>query len=1120
MAETYGDYFRGLGRSIGQGVTFGFGDEIEAGIRALGAGTYDEEVAKIRADLEKFRETNPVSAYGSEIAASLPTGLGLGALALRAGVRGIGKIGAAEGALYGAGVGEDAEGRAVSAAIGAPLGAAGAVVGEKVVRGIAPMVGKFMKRGSGSETRGATDIQLDAGDQPNSASFEAVVGTDSPNFLKSLFDKDDDFARDILGEVKAGPNADITDPVSPQELSRVRSQIQTATRDFLADQPDEMTVYRIGSVEGDAPTSFSLDPSFDGSSLPWTEPGSPVRQYKVRKEDVLAAPNAVFRPGKGTDDELEVIINANRVVSTDQPQATVFDVETGVTSPLEKTVGEPRTSGLPGGVNPAVKKMREIPGAETATDSLDFSPIENALRNAEQAMGASPTKGLTGEQYLARLPKVQSVSKAELEASGLESFLRQPENIRRKIPAQELLDVARSRLPKIKSYTLNHRSDALRGLHPEHMYDQRILRNPDEGEADDLIVDYFETVLYNENATDITPLDFGHFNNRGGEFAHARGTIINDPRAPGRQSTFIEEGQGDIVDAMVKKKTFPKQIKEAEEKLALLERQGASSDDITKQQEVIFYLSQASKAYEKAQPLTPQLRDTFDQAFEKMQADPQFKTLPDLQKRRADAIQRRGVAADEARAAAQMLPGRQGRRDIDNTIDMDFNFGNRAYVLFNQMNNARLRQDKPGGSPRLADIEIAQTLDNRLGGLGFNFFLRATDDIDTVFRVQNPDLKKVTADDFSVEALTAKQIEDAKQHAIGMHTARITAEREVGIGEYTSAGEEAVSRYADEVMNPELVPDDKVREIAVELSDRMNKIRRGFVDQTREQSTRLSPNSPERMQELRDLFDERLIREIESVSGADYIKERERWLPSVQKTVQAGEKFRAADQEASDLLIDEKTVTEEAAKRHSPGPGFLEYLSDVKKLPEIADAAQDAGDRLLPYQPYTNKFANNRAVFMNAIQKAKSQGHKYFYFPDYRDVAIRRPLEESTRDIQDGSKRMKKIFADHHKKFESTYKDAPEAVIKELKETFPNLETGTFDPESSVDFRRMFSDEMNADRMGEGMKVGERVQDRNLRPVTYIDLDTMDTNFKPRRFAKGGPVDLRSGIGNMFRLYS
>ena len=60
------------------------------------------------------------------------------------------------------------------AAIGAPLGAAGAVVGEKVVRGL-PMIGKFMKRGSGSETRGATDIQLDAGDQPIPASFDAKV---------------------------------------------------------------------------------------------------------------------------------------------------------------------------------------------------------------------------------------------------------------------------------------------------------------------------------------------------------------------------------------------------------------------------------------------------------------------------------------------------------------------------------------------------------------------------------------------------------------------------------------------------------------------------------------------------------------------------------------------------------------------------------------------------------------------------------------------------------------------------------------------------------------------------------------------------------------------------------
>ena len=471
-----------------------------------------------------------------------------------------------------------------------------------------------------------------------------------------------------------------------------------------------------------------------------------------------------------------------------------------------------------------------------------------------------------------------------------------------------------------------------------------------------------------------------------------------------------------------------------------------------------------------------------------------------------------------------MLPGRKGDRDIDETIWRRFSFDDPTNTLFNQMNNARHRQNNPGSSPRLADIEIAQALDNRLGGLGFNFFLRGTDDLRVVNQIQNADLKRVTADDLSVEALTAKQIEDAKQHAIGMHTARITAEREVGIGRYTSAGNEAVSRYADEVMNPELVPDDKVREIAVELSDRMNKIRDKFVSKTRfaeEQSSTLTPYPPERMQELRDLFDERLIREIESVSGVDYIKERERWLPSGQKVLQAGEKYRAAEQEVSDLLIDEKTVTEEAAKRFSPGKGFFEYLSETKSLPEIQDLAISAGDRLLPYQPYTTKFANNRAVFMNAIQKAKAQGHKYIYFPNYKDVSIMRGFDEPISEIEDGSAAMKRAYQNQYKKFESTYKDVPEAIIKELRETFPNLDAGKFDPESSTDFRRMFSDELNGDRMGEGMKLREPAMDRlKLRPVTYIDLDTMDTNFKPRRFAKGGPVDLRSGIGNMFRLYS
>ena len=166
MAEDNNSNYAGnLARAVGQGITFGFGDELEARYRALtGDRSYDEEVADIRESIEQFRETNPVAAYGSEIVGSIPTGLGLAGLALRGGLRGAAKIGALEGVIYGAGEGEGVEGTATSAALGAGLGAAGGKVAEKAFEGIAPLVGKFMKRtrGSGIEVKGSGNIEMEA----------------------------------------------------------------------------------------------------------------------------------------------------------------------------------------------------------------------------------------------------------------------------------------------------------------------------------------------------------------------------------------------------------------------------------------------------------------------------------------------------------------------------------------------------------------------------------------------------------------------------------------------------------------------------------------------------------------------------------------------------------------------------------------------------------------------------------------------------------------------------------------------------------------------------------------------------------------------------------------------
>ena len=93
-----------------QGVTFGFADELEAMARAAASDrTYQQEVKDIREDIEEFRETNPVAAYGTEILGAIPTGVGLGIGLLRAGigtgVLGAAKLGAIEGGIYGTGEG-------------------------------------------------------------------------------------------------------------------------------------------------------------------------------------------------------------------------------------------------------------------------------------------------------------------------------------------------------------------------------------------------------------------------------------------------------------------------------------------------------------------------------------------------------------------------------------------------------------------------------------------------------------------------------------------------------------------------------------------------------------------------------------------------------------------------------------------------------------------------------------------------------------------------------------------------------------------------------------------------------------------------------------------------------
>ena len=127
---------------LGQGTLFGWGDEGEAWLRSkLGKGSYEDNVAEIRAKNEAYAKNNPIVSTIGEIGGALPTMIIPGLGAVRAGkIAGAGlkainnpyaraaAVGAAEGAVAGAGYskeGQRLEGAIVGGVLGAPAGAAG-----------------------------------------------------------------------------------------------------------------------------------------------------------------------------------------------------------------------------------------------------------------------------------------------------------------------------------------------------------------------------------------------------------------------------------------------------------------------------------------------------------------------------------------------------------------------------------------------------------------------------------------------------------------------------------------------------------------------------------------------------------------------------------------------------------------------------------------------------------------------------------------------------------------------------------------------------------------------------------------------------------------------------------
>lgn len=138
-ARTTADIFRDIGRAAAQGATLGFSDEMY-GLYAeyMQGKDYDAAVKEVRDNLETFRETDPVLAYGAEIVASMITGgagaaRGVGTAVGREAVKRAAGVGALEAGIYGAGTGETPEQRAMQAAISAPIGAGVSAAGQALM---------------------------------------------------------------------------------------------------------------------------------------------------------------------------------------------------------------------------------------------------------------------------------------------------------------------------------------------------------------------------------------------------------------------------------------------------------------------------------------------------------------------------------------------------------------------------------------------------------------------------------------------------------------------------------------------------------------------------------------------------------------------------------------------------------------------------------------------------------------------------------------------------------------------------------------------------------------------------------------------------------------------------
>ena len=747
--------------------------------------------------------------------------------------------------------------------------------------------------------------------------------------------------------------------------------------------------------------------------------------------------------------------------------------------PLEKKVGAPGTPGVDRSVmnNPLHNEEMSLSGFFG-----DYSPLENVLLKSEEMLGAGK-KGFTGEQMISRLKKA-GIKDEELEASGIASFIKDNKTVRK--PIDDYLEHYNQNAPYI-GMEINDREIA-GGT-------QRIVTLPPgrQGEYEELV--FFDQKVRNDPdlSPAATPYNVDHFRSDTlGPIGMARVDHIDDPITGGR-ATIGGEYQSDLTTDLARQ--------------ARGENTGYPDEFVE---------------------LTPERMAAFKKIDERILDHPKYKTLPDINNQILDAdvtVRNTGVAAREAKDRYESIDrkfstGYEDPKDVmrDFTALSDQPIiGTDRVATGTEKSMARFAmQDRAANASRQAVYESmpaikADNLDDdtvaSAAGLGFRS-LAAENNSFYTSPTSNPKLEQN-----KIEFI--KQNEEAIKDILGLPPKLKSLDGSL-TGYPPKLGTSEAVEFSTNLAKAKAISEVAMR-TAKTFADQTNPVasllanpRANILDDLVESSF---TSTKSRMKEIRDLDADRMK------AADEFNLANKKAEDAMAKKNQAMKDRRTVIKESINDVADN---TEEGARyrqykyEKEGGIGGVTDLDSKEYVEEIVDEQvrdivvdADTGQRIkeyrfVPNNPFKTQSSAIKYQVNRAIKHAVDKGSDRYYFPDSRDIAevddrlgglLKRAKEAG--DKKEISRLEKQIAA-----FKATYDDVPNEVIKELQRQYPDLKTGTVDP-------RDFG------------STGTVPAIQATRPMRYIDLAPLkDKKFAVRRYKRGGKVDMRSGIGDLFRIYS